>query len=281
MFKDILLVVDYDRTLTGRDSVVPPENLQAIEYFMANGGAFTLNTGRSTTTMKSLLHTIPVNAPFLLYNGSAAWENGTLSQIQTIDVPLWDMVAAVRQTFPEMNTEIQGVDNHYLVDVRPEFSALYDKMGWGWAKAAYGADYGPFLKLAVYGEIHRTALSDLYEITPAEEKRFTQLERFFLDNWGDKIEVFRAAPRILDIQAKGVSKGNAALALKDRLGKKILVAVGDAENDISMLNAADYAFCPCDAVVADRFPNVRDCGNAAIADVIYNKLPKILKNAKP
>ena len=90
-----------------------------------------------------------------------------------------------------------------------------------------------------------------------------------------KLRYSEPPPRILDIQAKGVSKGNAALALKDRLNKKILVAIGDAENDISMLNAADYAFCPADAVVADRFPNVRDCGNAAIADVIYNKLPQI------
>lgn len=279
MFSDILLVADYDRTLTARDSVVPAVNLEAIEYFMAHGGTFTLNTGRSTTTMKSLLHTIPVNAPFLLYNGSAAWEKGCLTQLRTIDVPVWDMVAAVVAAFPEMNTEIQAVDNHYLVNVRPEFAALYDKMHWGWAAAEFGADYGPFLKLAVYGEVHRSVLSAMYETTPAQEKRFRELEEFFLKNWGDKIELFRAAPRILDIQAKGVSKGNAALTLKKRLNKKILVSVGDAENDISMLRSADYAFCPADAVVADRFPTVCDCGDGAVADVIYNKLPQILGNA--
>ena len=45
MFSDVLLTVDFDRTLTGPDSVVPQRNVEAIEYFIANGGAFTVNTG--------------------------------------------------------------------------------------------------------------------------------------------------------------------------------------------------------------------------------------------
>lgn len=273
MFSDILLTVDYDRTLTGPDGKVPERNLEAIRYFMDRGGAFTLNTGRSTTTMRDLLHTIPVNAPFLLYNGSAAWEKGQLSQIKTIDVPLWEMMGAIVEAFPEMNPEIQAVDNHYLVNVRPEFAALYDKMRWGWAPAEWGADYGPFLKMAVYGQVHRAALSDMYEATEAELARFRQLVDFMMSRWGDKIDIFMAAPRILDVQAKGVSKGAAAVELKKRLGKKCLVCVGDAENDLSMLSAADLAFCPGDAVIRDRYENVCNCADGAVADVIYNKIP--------
>ena len=278
MFSDVLLTVDYDRTLTGPDSKVPARNLEAIEYFMANGGAFTLNTGRSTTTMRDLLHTIPVNAPFLLYNGSAAWERGELSQIKTIDASVWEMVEAVCREFPEMNPEIQAVDNHYLVNVRPEFSALYEKMHWGWATAEFGADYGPFLKLAVYGEVHKSVLSDMYEATDSELARFRELDRFLHDHWGDKIDTFMAAPRILDVQAKGVSKGAAAVELKKRLGKMILVCVGDAANDLTMMEAADYAFCPGDAVIAKDYPNVCNCGDGAVADVIYEKIPEILQN---
>ena len=39
---------------------------------------------------------------------------------------------------------------------------------------------------------------------------------------------------------------------------------------------ADYAFCPADGVVADRFPNVCPCGEGAVAQVIYEKIPEIL-----
>ena len=61
LFSDVLLTVDYDRTLTGPDSVVPERNWEAIRYFMENGGAFTINTGRSTTTMRDLLYTFPAS----------------------------------------------------------------------------------------------------------------------------------------------------------------------------------------------------------------------------
>ena len=39
MFSDVLLAVDFDRTLTGPTSQIPARNIEAIEYFMANGGA--------------------------------------------------------------------------------------------------------------------------------------------------------------------------------------------------------------------------------------------------
>ena len=90
------------------------------------------------------------------------------------------------------------------------------------------------------------------------------------------MEVYRAAPRIIDVHAKGVSKIAAARQLQQELGKKILVCAGDAENDIPMLEGADYAFCPADGVVANRFPTVCNCTDGAVADVIYKKIPEIL-----
>ena len=95
--------------------------------------------------------------------------------------------------------------------------------------------------------------------------------------YGDKIDIFRACARIVDIHAKGVSKLNSARLLQQELGKKILVCVGDAENDIPMLDGADYGFCPADAMIADSYENVCPCGEGAVADVIYEKIPEILK----
>ena len=81
----------------------------------------------------------------------------------------------------------------------------------------------------------------------------------------------------ISIHAKGVSKGNAARRLQKKLGRKILVCVGDAANDIPMLDAADYAYCPADGAVADRYENVCPCAEGAVAEVIYEKIPQILK----
>ena len=79
------------------------------------------------------------------------------------------------------------------------------------------------------------------------------------------------------MQARGVSKANAARRLQKELGRKVLVCVGDGENDAAMLREADFAYAPADGVVADRFENVCACADGAIADVIYEKIPEILK----
>ena len=94
--------------------------------------------------------------------------------------------------------------------------------------------------------------------------------------YGDKVAVFRAGPRIIDVQAKGVSKAAAARRLQKQLGRKILVCAGDAENDVVMLNGADYAFVPADAILRDRYENVCCSSDGAVADVIYKKIPQIL-----
>ena len=278
MFSDILLTVDYDRTLTGVDSTIPQRNLDAIRYFTERGGSFTVNTGRSTATMGDLLHTIPVNAPFLLYNGSAAWENGKLTLVRPIEMDLWQTVGAVAEAFPELNLEIQGVDNHYLVNEKPEYVAYYDNIGWPHAPAIFGTDIGPFLKFSLFGQVRGSGVKDMFTATEEDLALFARAEAFIREYCGDKVEIFRAAPRIIDVHAKGVSKINAARALQKRLGKKVLVCVGDAENDITMLDGADYAYCPADGIVAGRYENVCKCDDGAIADVIYNKIPGILKN---
>ena len=98
-----------------------------------------------------------------------------------------------------------------------------------------------------------------------------------MSEFAGKVVVFRAAPRIIDVHAQGVSKARSARELKEQLGRKILVCVGDADNDVQMLQEADFAFVPADAILKYRFPNVCPCGEGAVADVIYRKIPELLK----
>ena len=278
LFSDILLTVDFDRTLTAPDSTIPQRNIEAIRYFMANGGAFTINTGRSWNLGRQLLDRVPVNAPLLLFNGSAAYEDSRMLYCHEIHVPMWQMVMAVADAFPELNVEIQGLQDHYLVRPKDSFVALYASMKWHWSEAIPGQDTGPFVKFAVYGQAHTPKLADMYQYTDEELARFQELEKFIMDRWGDKVDLFYAAPRILDIQPKGINKGIAARELLQRMDRKILVCVGDAQNDLSMLEAADHAYCPGDAVIAHMYENVCSCAEGAVADVIYKKIPEILQN---
>lgn len=276
MFSDILLTVDFDRTMTGPDSKIPQRNLDAVDFFMKNGGTFTINTGRSVSSFKKHLGKVSVNAPILMYNGSARWVNGILTDLKLLDLDLWDTVKTVRTEFPNMNLEIQGVEFHDLVEPEPAYVAFYDALKWGYRVVKPGDDLGPFLKFALAGSPRKMGVATLFESTQEELAAFDAAENRIKALWGDRVEVYRAASRIIDVHAKGVSKIAAARQLQQELGKKILVCVGDAENDIPMLEGADFAFCPADGIVADRFPNVCNCADGAIADVIYKKIPEIL-----
>lgn len=278
MFSDILLTVDYDRTLTAPDSTIPARNLEAIRYFMEHGGAFTVNTGRSVPMARPFCEMVPVNAPFLLYNGSAAWENGQLQFCHPIELDLWDTVHILRETFPDLTVEVQGVDAHYRFrEHHPAWDAFSAHNHCAHARAEEGQDLGPFLKFSLYGELRDVTVASLFDATPAEIARMDAAEAKVQELFPGKVTVFRAANRIIDVHAQGVSKIRAARELQQRMGRKYLVCVGDAENDVPMLQGADFAYCPADGIVSDRFENVCKCADGAVADVIYEKIPEILR----
>lgn len=277
IFSDILLTVDFDRTLTARDSTIPKRNLEAIQYFMANGGHFTVNTGRSVALFRKLMEEIPVNAPFLLYNGSAAYDvkTHTLSHCKPIPGDMWQILDKVFAFCPDQNLEIQGVDAHYAYELREDWVKFYENQNCAHALARRDEDLGPFLKFSVIGRTKNGLVSDLFGENPEEVRRMDEIEQWLKETF-PTMEVFRAAPKIVDVHAEGVSKLQAARELQKTLGKKILICVGDADNDVAMLDGADYAFSPADGVVADRYPNVCKCDDGAVAEVIFKKIPEIL-----
>lgn len=279
LFSDVLLTVDYDRTLTAPDSSIPERNLEAIRYFMDNGGAFTVNTGRSVPMTKVFRDKVPVNAPLLLYNGSAAYDlgRGQLEFCHEIQLDMWETVHNCMALFPDLTVEVQGVDAHYRFTENPAWDAFSDNNHCARGFAKPGDDLGPFLKFSLYGEIRDVTVASLFDGSPEERRRMDEAEQQLKQHFGNYCEVFRAATRIIDVHAKGVSKGRSARELQHRLGRKILVCVGDAENDLPMLLDTDYAYCPADGIVADRFENVCKCADGAVADVVYKKIPEILK----
>ena len=278
-FSDILLTVDYDRTLTAPDSSIPERNLEAIRHFIANGGTFTVNTGRSMPMTRVFRDIVPVNAPLLLYNGSAAYDTAAekLEFCREIQLDMWETVKKCQELFPDLTVEVQALDAHYRFAENPAWDAFSDNNRCARGFAQPGDDLGPFIKFTLYGEIRDVTVADMYNGSPEERRRMDEAEQLLKDTFGQHCEVFRAATRIIDVHAKGVSKNRSARELQQRLGKKWLVCVGDAHNDIPMLEGADFAYVPADAALADRFENVCPCAAGAVADVIYRKIPEILK----
>jgi len=278
IFSDVLLTVDYDRTLTAPDSTIPERNLTAIRYFIDNGGTFTVNTGRSVPMTKVFRDRVPVNAPLLLYNGSAAYDvnEKRLTFCHAIDLDLWETVRKCEDLFPDLTVEVQGVDAHYRFSDNPMWDAFSEHQNCAHAFAQPGDELGTFLKFTLYGEFRDVTVADMFNGSEKERRRMDEAEQLLRKEFGQHCEVFRAATRIIDVHAKGVSKARSARELQQHLGKKILVCAGDAENDLSMMRDADYAFAPADGIIEKDFETVCNCADGAVADVIYKKIPEIL-----
>lgn len=279
LFSDVLLSVDFDRTLTAPDSTIPERNLEAIRYFMAEGGAFTVNTGRSLAMSRDFLKRVPLNAPLLVYNGGAAYDvqKEVFVFRHEISLPQGETLRKIARLCPGRLVELQSVSAHYVFEPNPVWED-YCRMGGVRGEVARMDDeLGPFLKLCVIEGLRDSTVDGLFHAEPEEIARMDQAEAALRAGLGDAVTILRVAPRTLDIVAPGVSKGKAARELQAMLGRKLLVCVGDERNDLPMLEMADYSFCPADGAVADQFPNVCPCAEGAVADVITKKIPEILK----
>lgn len=273
MFSDILMTVDFDRTLTARDGSIPARNIEAIRYFIDHGGVFTVNTGRSYISFRQFLDIVPVNGDLLLLNGSAAWGDGAFTDVANIQRNVWPSLHRLMERYPNVNLELQAPDMHYLVAPSDSYAEYYSHRPLPHRILELREQPLDFVKIGVYGDVHGALGIDEME----EKALFDEITDFLTEEFGGELEIFRATPRIINVHAKGVSKLAAAKNLQKKLGRKTLICVGDEGNDVAMLQGADHAYCPGDAMIADRFENVCPCGDGAIADVIYKKIPELLK----
>lgn len=276
-FSDILITTDYDRTLTAPDATIPKNNLDAINHFIENGGTFTVNTGRTVPSATSLMESFPVNAPFLLYNGAAAYdkEKGSFLFAHEIQLVWAETYHKIREKYPSLWIEYQGAKAHFLFREHPVWPSFCKHNHYSWNYAKLEDELGPFLKFCVYYKITDITIDHLFHGTQEEIAFMDEVESWLNEEFGGKCVITRGADLYIDIQPIGVSKGRSARELKQQLGKKILVCIGDAENDLSMLDDADHAFCPADAIIKDRYENVCPCAEGAVADVIYHKIPNL------
>ena len=146
IFRDVLITTDYDRTLTAPDSSIPQRNLEAIRYFIENGGAFTVNTGRTIPSFQRMMDKVPVNAPFLLYNGSAAYDYASKEFLFAHEIKLnWvEVRQKILDRFPSLWFEFQGEKAHYLFRKNAMWEGFCENNHFAWSYAELGDDLGPF-----------------------------------------------------------------------------------------------------------------------------------------
>ena len=255
IFKKIIIMSDFDGTYTLyiQKNGVPQKNLDAIKRFEKLGGHFTFCTGRLPSIFKQLYPDFSsvCNAPLAMCNGGLLFDakkDEVISSVFLDGEKAEKVICELREKFGD------NIESSYFFD--PEGKSESYQPGCGKGRGWY----------------------KFVNIFKSEEKTL-EAKDYLIGKYGDEYNFFRSFNTVLEALDKSVSKEMRIDTLKDYVSKEtgidkselICCCIGDYENDTSMLKAADYSFCPENAIpynksICDYV--VCDCFSGAISEMI-------------
>ncbi|WP_294388230.1 HAD family hydrolase [uncultured Clostridium sp.] len=230
IFNGYLLVSDMDGTLLNSKGKLSEENKKAIEYFVDNGGQFTLATGRMLPSIKRHIHKMKVTLPVIMYNGTKVFDFNTNKVIweKFLEEERKEIVKVVKEVSLKVGIEIYSDEIVYIYQSCKR-TERFSKLGYD---VIYNIDD------SIWSKKWTKAL------IVGEKEELDFVEEYLRETYGDK-DIVRSSDVYLEVIPKEVSKGQALKELiRDREFKEIkVVSVGDNMNDVELLEVADYGFC--------------------------------------
>ena len=248
-YDGILIMSDYDGTLTSRASTVSEENRRAAEYFESEGGIFCIASGRLPSFVADIGRQIPLNGYSVTINGTVICEPDGEKCLYEHPLEREAMMRFVKKlcvACPKRDhlRFVSKKEIHYVTPDREVDDII-------------GEIEGPFYKFLC--------------VTPTEysDEYFAKIRELA----GDEFYVSRSWINGIEIQPAKTTKGDAIARLRELYSGRIktVIAVGDYENDIDMIKKADIGYAVENAVpalkeVADRI--TVSCKEHAIAAII-------------
>ena len=242
-FDGVLLCTDLDGTALRGDKSISDENREAMEYFKANGGLLTFITGRLYFFAEAALNAIRPNAPIGTINGGAIYDFEKRRYLWRRELPrdAFALVRYIEERMPGLGIQANTFDEvlYYRENVTME-----------WFRRVTGL---PNLPLSDLDSV-KVPLSKFVFGTPNEDEIERLAALLYAHPDADKFDYIHSEKTLYEILPKGCSKGDLLLRLAELLGidRKRTVAVGDYDNDVSMLKAAGLGVAVANASDAAR-----------------------------
>lgn len=269
----VLFMSDLDGTLLPHSKILNPKDLEAIEKFRALGGTFSIATGRVLHSATRYFEPLNLDFSTILGNGSAIYnvQKSEFVWQEFLDSSICDFSAKIFEKFPHLGGEINRNDAIYVPFYsdaeRQHLEVSYDNK---------------FIE-ATFDKIPKSDwIKVLFAAKPAQ---IVELKNYFEDlqnnNQCMEYDCVRSSNHFYEILPKNCSKGSALEKYVEMYGLSdwTIVACGDFNNDLTMLEYADIAISPLNAqdevkAISDYVTSV-DCDNGAIAEAIEYVINKL------
>ena len=255
-----LIASDLDGTLLTDQKTLSPETVKTLRWAADKGIYLVPVTGRSYTAVPDFIKEFPGVEYVITSNGGAVYSAASGERIYQRLLEPESVEAAFKAPRPDnMAVEI-------FIEGRPysEMSYVNDPKAYG--ATEYGAEYvrrtrTPVEDLESFAMENRDRLDSMAFVCadPAEREGFRQ----YLRNHVPDIYVTSSVSHLLEIGHKDAGKGNTLRYLMDYLGvdREETMAVGDGDNDISMLRAVRHGVAVRNGTKACRDAAVRVTGS--------------------
>lgn len=269
MFEDpskVCIITDLDGTFLPKSKIPLPQDLAAVRRFEAAGGLFSIATGRTVQAASRYPEQLGLKSPMIVFNGAAIYDPLTKQLLYTHPLPetAREMTASILADNPHAGAEVLCTDETWVVNNTP-----YEQ------EHVRICDVTP--KYGTVGEVRGTWLKVLFAMSPDDIPAFIR----YIDGRGfAHVDFMRSEKKFYEMLPEGVSKGSALTAYRELPGMEgyTFVAVGDFDNDIAMLQAADLAVCPQNAAASVKqcadLVLSRTCEEGAMEELIEHILAK-------
>ena len=263
-----LLFMDLDGTLLNDSKEVTEGNRQALNRALERGHGVIIATGRPLGSAQQLAHRLELDRPgcyLIAYNGAVVFDWANRETICSRMLPV-DQVVRIFEEANRRGIHVQTYDEHQvLVEPHCETPTLHRYC------SVTGATY------RVIGDVRRDLKEEPAKVLLMDFEDRTDLAGFrawILEQMGTEVDCFFSAPRLLDVVSRGAGKGMALQLLCAALGVdlKNAVAVGDAANDLSMIQAAGIGVAMANGTeevkAAAQYVTQRDNNHDGVAEVV-------------
>lgn len=239
MFEDIskvLLITDMDGTFLPSSKIPGQRSVEAIGEFQRKGGKFSIATGRAIQAAQQYFDSFSVNCPIIMCNGGMVYDLIGRRQIHDVFVPEFtrEIVSEVLRDNPDVGCEVLTLDTVYV----PQMTPLEEK---------HNVICKVEPKICAVDDMPGNWYKVLFAIEP---EKMDRLMGYVESRGWSGVDFVRSAPEYYEILPQNISKGSALEKMRILCGMEdyTFVAMGDYNNDIEMLQAADVAICPSNAV---------------------------------